>query len=144
MQNILGGIANVRRSGRFITPYPVTTRISLVDLEDVGAVAARVLLERGHDYATYELAGTRPLDQHDVAAALSVALGEPITAMEQSIEDWDRGAREAGLGSEARQMLTQMFRAYAQQGLLGNSTVLTHLLGREPTSLAEMLARDLT
>jgi NAD(P)H dehydrogenase (quinone) len=143
MQNILANLDRIRRHGTFVTPYPVTTRISLVDLEDVGAIAARMLLEPGHDYATYQLVGTAPHDQREVAAVLSGALGFPVVAAEQSVEDWTRGAAQAGLGIQARETLAHMFRAYAQRGLSGNATVLTHLLGRAPTSLADMLVRDL-
>src|SRR5262249_46464420 len=43
MQNIRIGADGVHR-----VPYPVTTRLSLVDLEDVARVAAKVLTEPGH------------------------------------------------------------------------------------------------
>ena len=40
-------------------PYDVDAPFGLLDLADLGAAAARVLLEEGHDGATYELASRR-------------------------------------------------------------------------------------
>lgn len=143
MQNILGALPRIRSDGFHVTPYPVTTRINLVDLADVGEAAAIALTEPGHAGATYELVGTPALDQMDVAQALSRALGRRVVAQELSLDSWDSGARASGLPDHARETLAQMFRAYAQQGLVGNSNVLRWLLGRAPTSLEDMLARSL-
>jgi hypothetical protein len=41
-------------------PYPVDTRLSLVDLNDVAKAAALVLTEAGHSAASYGLVGRRP------------------------------------------------------------------------------------
>ena len=43
MQNILGAWRGIVEDGVFRIPYPVDTRLSLVDLDDVAEVAARVL-----------------------------------------------------------------------------------------------------
>ena len=71
MQNILAGWPGIVADGVFWVPYPVETRLSLVDLQDVGAAAARVSTEPGHEGATYELVGTAPLSQ---IASLSRAM----------------------------------------------------------------------
>jgi uncharacterized protein YbjT (DUF2867 family) len=57
MQNILGGWTTIVERDVYEVPYPVETRLGMVDLEDVAAVAARVLTEEEHGGATYELAG---------------------------------------------------------------------------------------
>ena len=144
MQNILSAVPGARTEGTYVTPYPVTARISLVDLIDVGEVAARVLTEPGHDFAAYDLVGTPPLDQMQVAAALSRALGHEVVAREQSLADWDAQAAANGLAAGARETLARMFLAYAVQGLPGNPFVLSALLAREPTTLDAMLARSLS
>ena len=59
----------------FRNPYPVETRLSLVDLDDVAEAAALVLTQDGHSGATYELVGTEPLSQTEVAAAIGAVLG---------------------------------------------------------------------
>ena len=63
MQNIVGAWRGITEDGMFRVPYPVETRLSLVDLEDVAEAAALVLTQDGHAGATYELVGTAPLSQ---------------------------------------------------------------------------------
>lgn len=135
MQNLLGYWQAIRRTGRYTVPYPVSTQISLVDVQDVAEVAARVLTEPGHMGATYELVGTLPLSQDEVAECLSTHMGQPVTAAEMTLDTWDRQARTQGLSAYARQTLRQMFTYYAAYGLVGNSQVLRWLLGRSPTTL---------
>ena len=116
MQNILGGWRSILDDGVFRVPYPVETRLSLLDLADLADAAAVVLMNDGHAGATYELAGTRPLSQAEVAAAI-------------------------GAGEHERSALAAMFRYYAQHGLAGNSNALRWLLGRAPHDLTEFLSR---
>lgn len=141
MQNLLAGWETIRDQGRYIIPYPAETQIALVDLGDVAAVAATVLTEPGHHGATYELVGVAGLTQHDVAAAMSIAVGRTVQIVERTHADWEQGARASGLGEYAIHTLRQMFTYYAQQGLVGNANVLGWLLGRAPVSLATFLQR---
>jgi NAD(P)H dehydrogenase (quinone) len=141
MQNILGAWGGIIRDGVFRFPYPAATRLSLVDLDDVGEAAAIVLTQDGHHGASYELAGTPALSQSDVAAALGVALGRIVRAEEEPLAAWEARARAGGMGEYERITLAAMFRYYAAYGLVGNAHVLRWLLGRAPTSLAALLAR---
>jgi uncharacterized protein YbjT (DUF2867 family) len=139
MQNLLVGWDSIAQEGVLRNPYPVETRLSLVDLEDVAEAAARVLTEPGHNGATYELVGTPPLPQTEVAAILSEALGRPVRAEAEPIEAWE--TRAQGMGDHQRETLIRMFRYYERHGLIGNPNALGWLLGREPTSLAEFARR---
>jgi uncharacterized protein YbjT (DUF2867 family) len=141
MQNILAGRHDIAKAGIYRIPYPVESRLSLVDLDDVAEAAARVLTQQGHGGASYEIVGTVPLSQLEVAAALSEALGKAVRAVAEPIEDWEARARAGGMGDHQRETLIRMFRYYAQHGLVGNPRVLTWLLGRAPTTLAEFLTR---
>lgn len=142
MQNLLASWRAVTQEGLLALPYPTSTRISLVDLADVAQVAATVLGNGAHHYATYELVGTRPVSQADVAAALAHVLGRPVHAREITLDLWEQQARQGGALSEyAIQTLLSMFRYYANFGLEGNPQVLTQLLGRAPTGLEEFAAR---
>jgi NAD(P)H dehydrogenase (quinone) len=140
MQNILAGWRSISDDGVYCVPYPVATRISLVDLRDVAEAAARVLIEDSHAGATYELVGTPALSQSDVAEALSRAIGRPVRAVAETVEAWENGARAVGMGAYQRETLAAMFRNYATQGLVGNANALTWLLGRSPTTLAAFAA----
>jgi NAD(P)H dehydrogenase (quinone) len=141
MQNILGVWDGIVRDGVFRFPYPAATRLSLVDLDDVGEAAAIVLTQDGHEGATYELVGTLPLNQTDVASSLSASLGRTIRAEEVSLARWDARVRNAGMGDYERETLAAMFRYYAAHGLIGNPNTLAWLLGRAPNGLESFLAR---
>ena len=86
MQNILGAFPGILAEGVFCVPYPVMTRLSLVDLRDVAEAAAVVLTADGHGGATYELAGSEPLSQTEVAAAIGASLKIPVRAEAESVE----------------------------------------------------------
>ncbi|MDB5568244.1 MAG: hypothetical protein JWP84_4810 [Tardiphaga sp.] len=142
MQNILGEWDRMKNEGIFRVPYPVETQLSLVDLDDLAEVAAMVLTEDGHAYATYELAGTPPLSQTEVAETFVTVLGRPVRAEAESVKAWQQRARLGGMDEHTLTMLTKMFVSYAGDGLKGNPNVLGWLLGRKPTSLADFAARQ--
>src|SRR6185369_2935048 len=48
MQNSLAQWELMTREGVYRVPYPIETRLSLVDLDDVAEAAAQVLLDAGH------------------------------------------------------------------------------------------------
>ena len=143
MQNILGQWSKIESHGFFEMPYPVETKLSLVDLQDVAEVAAAVLTREGHRGAIYELVGTRALSQLEVAALLSDLLGNEVRADTISIEDWETHAKDAGLKGYAIESLIKMFQYYTSYGFEGNPSVLRWLLGREPTGLMAAFRRDL-
>lgn len=141
MQNILVAWKRMAEADVYRIPYPASTRLSLVDLDDVAEAAALVLTSPRHAGATYELVGTPPLDQWEVAATLSRAAGRPVRPECQSIEEWDAQARGAGIGDYQRETLVKMFRCYARNGLVGNPNVLGWLLNRTPTTLLAFALR---
>jgi NAD(P)H dehydrogenase (quinone) len=141
MQNSLAEWDHMVRDGIYRVPYPIDTRLSLVDLEDVAEAAAIVLTNASHSGAAYELVGTPPLSQIEVAEMFGRALKKPVRAEAETVESWDARARSAGLEDYARETLIKMFRAYARDGLKGNSNVLGWLLGRAPTSLKDFTER---
>lgn len=141
MQNILAGWKAIAEQGIFRVPYPVKTRLGLVDLEDVAAAAAIVLTEPGHLGATYELAGPDVLSQMEVAAILSESLGRPVQAEEIPLDEWTQNAQAGGLGAYQVETLLKMFRYYARYNFWGNSQVLGWLLGRPPTGFQTFVNR---
>lgn len=144
MQNILASWGQIRSQGIYAVPYPAETRLSLVDLEDVAATAATVLTQPGHIGATYELVGTPPLTQSDVAAILGIGLGQPVAVRVLTHTAWEDSARASGLNAYAVETLLNMFIYYERYGLVGNPNVLGWLLGRTPTSLATFVQRMIT
>jgi uncharacterized protein YbjT (DUF2867 family) len=141
MQNVLAGWDSIVEDGVYRVPYAVDTRLGMVDLEDVAAVAATVLDEPGHQAAIYELAGAEALTQTDVAAILSRVLGRAVRAEVVQLGAWEEGARQAGLGDYQVETLIEMFRYYQSFGFWGNPNVLGWLLGRTPTTFRTFVER---
>ena len=143
MQNVLAHRSQILEGGKYPVPYSVETRLSMVDLEDVALVAARVLTEPGHFGATYELVGVEAISQIEVAAALSQNLGRPVRAETVPLDLWEQEARSSGLGDYQVKALVKMFLYYERYGFCGNSRVLNWLLDHPHTSFATFIKRNL-
>jgi uncharacterized protein YbjT (DUF2867 family) len=120
---------NLRLAPVLEVPYSLDARFAFVDLLDVAFVAARVLTEAGHSYATYELAGPELLSVADVARILGVR------AERADLNEW---YLDTPLRGYQRDALGAMFAYYDAHGLVGNPRVLAALLGRSPTRVAAL------
>ncbi len=143
MQNVLAHREQIVNHGVYPVPYAVETRLSMVDLEDVAAVAAKALTEEGHLGAIYELAGSELLSQVEVAEILAQKFDRPVRAEAVSLERWEQSAWQAGLGEYQIRTLLRMFGYYEAFGFWGNSRVLGWLLGRQPTTFGDFVERTL-
>jgi uncharacterized protein YbjT (DUF2867 family) len=128
---------------RHLAPaFNVASRFTPIDLLDLADAAAKVLMQDGHELATYELAGSQVLSFKEMGAELSAALGQPV-----QVEQADRaGAIEAagqanGFTGEALSEFGLMLDHYDKHGLAGNSNVLGWILGRPPATYRDMLDR---
>ena len=137
MQNVLAEIGSVTERGVFRVPYSVDSQFSLVDLEDVAEAAATVLAAPASAPAdsVYELCGPAAVSPIDIATAFGKALGGDVRAEAEDVGDWERRAREAGMGEYQLDALVRMFRYYDVYGFVGDPRPLQNLLGRAPTSL---------
>lgn len=141
MQNILGSWQSIVERGIYAVPYATSTRISIVDLQDVATVAETVLTQRDHKNSIYELAGPEPLSQNELAEILAAQLSHPVEAVSLDRSLWTENARSSGLDETAIATLLRMFEYYEQNGLVGNSNVLSYLLKRPATRFAEYIQR---
>ncbi len=141
MQNVLANWDVIVNQGVYAVPYALETRLSMVDLRDVAEAAARVLVESGHEGATYELCGAELLSQNEIANILSEQLGREIKAEAVDMVTWQQQARSAGMSDYALDTLLAMFRYYEQYGFWGNSHGLGWLIGRPPATFAQFLER---
>ncbi len=140
MQNLLPYIPAMRERGEYRVPYSVDAKFSPVDLEDVAAAAARVLLEPGHTGATYQLAGPDLLSSVEMAQHASRQLGRPVAAVPQPLAEWLAANTE--MHAYARDTLAAMFAYYDAHGFVASSRTLAGLLEREPTHFADFLKRE--
>jgi NAD(P)H dehydrogenase (quinone) len=127
VQNLLPAGPTLRLSYRADAPF------GFADLVDLGEAAATVLLEQGHEGATYELASFAA-----TAADVAAAAGSRVEVV--TPEEWAR-TDGAGLEPRVREWLLAMFGYYERHGLPVGTLPMRTLLGRPPTTLGAALAR---
>ncbi|MBB4662867.1 NmrA family NAD(P)-binding protein [Conexibacter arvalis] len=139
-QTVLRSFRRSPSADAFLAPYSLDARFDVVDLDDVAEVAARVLVEPGHDAATYELAGPQRHALRELVDAIGRALGRPLGAR---VAAPGEVPVPAGFSRSQTADLHAMYAHYDAHGLTGNANVLRWLLGREPTSFEEVARREL-
>ena len=142
MQNILAFKDVVINEGVYRIPYPPQARTSLLDLGDLGQAASTVLTDPGHSNAVYEIVGTGPLTQEEIAGSIGRHLNRVVKVEEAPLDQWRLQAKELDMDTYQLETLSSMFEYYANYGLTGNSNVLQMLLGRSPNSLDDFVRRE--
>jgi uncharacterized protein YbjT (DUF2867 family) len=141
MQNILAGWDSIVSRGVYRVPYGASTRLGLVDLDDVAAATAIVTTTSGHDGAIYELAGDEVLTQTEIARVLARVVGRDVQVEVEPHDAWQRRVRAAGLSPYAIETLIRMFSYYELHGFFGNGNVLRWLIGRALSGLEDFARR---
>ena len=137
-QNIMGYV-NMILDGVYPMPYSTSARISMVDLRDVAAAVAKVFESSITIHGIYEIVGTLPISQTEIARLLTASLKKPVQAVEMSKTDWQENARRSNMPEYTRETLLAMFEYYDKFGLEGSSLALTYLLGRNPITMEQFL-----
>ena len=122
-------------------------RGSMIDIDDLTDVAAKVLTEGSkHYFANYELAGPDKLSPYEIANILSRVMGKSIGVEEQTPEEFmieNFGLSEiTGFWQEYLEVITSISTWYSKHEFIGNPNVLEWLLGRPPTTF-ETFARKI-
>lgn len=136
----------VFEEGVFRLAWSLDRRQSMIDLEDFTDVVALVLSDRErHGGATYELVGPGRFTAHEIAAVASKVLQREITTERFDVEVFVR-ERFGNLDPEALQHMLRMNLAiskhYSNHDFVGNSNVLSFLLGRAPTTFEAFVRRE--
>ncbi len=114
MSNLLGSAATVRGDG-VLYGSSVDGGVSWVDPDDVGAVAAHVLLSGGHEGASYDVTGPVALNQDALAERLSGVLGRPVRYVDVPADAYRQNLASFGLPpwlADALNELQQLYRAH--------------------------------
>ena len=86
MTNTLGWAEQIRATGVVRAPHG-NAATAIIDLDDIAAVAARVLLEEGHVGKKYELTGPAAVKRVDLARQIGEAIGREVRFDEQTREE---------------------------------------------------------
>lgn len=138
MQNLLRAADAIRRDGWLAAPMG-HARYPLVDTRDVGAAAAIVLRNPiGHAGQSYTLTGPAAHSYDEIATALAVAAGRPVTYEAVSPQTYEARLLAAGVPFWRAFDLAHITSAYTPSDNIV-SPHLPMLLGRRPRSLSEFL-----
>ncbi len=142
MQNVLGYLDKMLKTGEYRIPYSTSSKSSMIDLEDLAEVVVKVFSESGHENAIYELSSTETLSALDVATVVASVTGKLILAGTLDRSTWEKDARKSGLSDYAVDTLIKMFEYYEENDFIGNPNQLKWLLGREPTTFDQFFRRE--
>lgn len=131
--------AEIRKTGRLVSPAG-DRGISMIDIRDIAEIAARTLVDPGHDGCTYVLTGpTAPTYGH-VAQMLAELTGCDITYRDMSDDEYVAWATEQGRMSWEIEHAAAIYRLY-RTGL--GELVTDHveqITGRPPRTIEDFLA----
>ena len=140
MQNLLGQARQIAAEGRIYQPVG-DARASFIDVRDIAAVAARALVEEGHEGKTYLLTGPEALSYHEVAAKLSETTGREVAYVPITPAQFRAGALAAGLPEwlvAALERLNEIFAA----GRAAEVTDYVRAVGKKEPTTFDRFARD--
>lgn len=117
--------------GKFRPPFNPQRKFSPVDLLDLSEAVANILCDRGHEFATYELAGAERLDFFGMASVVSAVTGRQVGA---EVGEPEIALRVRSYSAHMQTEARAMYAYYDAHGLPGNGNVLRLILGREPAT----------
>lgn len=129
----------VRRHRRLIVPA-ADGAIAFVDLRDVGAAAARALLDPGDDGRTYTLTGAQAWRLDEVAGALAARLGHAVGYSSPPLPVARAMMLASGMGWWLSGRVIELFAAVRAAAEAQVADDLNRLLGRPALGLDDYLA----
>ena len=128
-------------------PYSEDRTLGFVDLADVAQVAAKVVTENGHRWATYELSSNEHLSTRDIARLISEVSGVAISAgrldVNALIDTIGAHTNRSQFDDRSANGYHRLFSYYDRYGITGNANVLEWLLQQPATSFLQYARRQL-
>jgi uncharacterized protein YbjT (DUF2867 family) len=141
MQNFVTSHApTIKGQGAFYLCYG-NFDYSIIDARDIGAVAAKVLAEEGHDGKTYTLSGPESLTNSQMAEKLSKATSKPVHHVDMPPAEYKAMLVGFGMPPPFVDAFIDLQRFYSSGGAEAVTPDVEKLLGRKPGTFDEF-ARD--
>ena len=140
MQNSMAAAQTVASEGKIYQPFG-EGRLGMIDVRDVGEVAAKVLTEEGHEGHTYTLTGPASISYHDVAAALSEVLNKEVYYIDVPPDVAKGSMMEMGFPEWLADALIEYAKAF-REGYAHSTTDDFERLSGHPATSYEKFAED--
>ncbi|WAB84704.1 SDR family oxidoreductase [Microcella daejeonensis] len=118
-------------------------RTAVIDTDDIGRVAARVLTEPGHTGKAYTLSGEQSLTYDDIARMLSAELSRPIRYTRPTAAEYAEQLRRAGAAPDYIAVQTMIWRIVRLNVSALPNRQVRRLTGAPATTFAEFAHREL-
>ena len=136
MQNTLAYAGSLAAAGEFYSPQG-DGAVAMIDARDVADVAARVLLDPGHEGAVYELTGPEALTNDAVAEHIAAAMGRPARHVDVPEDAARAGMVDAGVPAWNADGVIELIAFYRAGDAAAVSPAVPELLGRPARSYAD-------
>jgi len=140
MQNIMGGAQAVASAGQLYWAMD-DAKLAMIDIRDIAECAAAVLTSKDHVGETYVLTGPRAVSFHDVANALSGALGKPVTYVNVPNEALVQSMTAMGFPEWTAQGFAELMDGF-KDGFAKEATDNVERLTGHPARSVETFAQD--
>jgi uncharacterized protein YbjT (DUF2867 family) len=130
--------AEIRDRDEILIPVG-RARTSFLDVRDIGAVAAKVLTEPGHENRAYELTGGEALDYYQVADLFTDVLGREITYRDPSIPRFIHHHRQQGVPLPSVLIMVGLYTATRFGSGKQVTGDVAELLGRPPIAMRQFI-----
>lgn len=115
MSNWMVEAETVRSTGSLKTMLPALQKVPMVAPQDVGDLAARLLMAPVSDVGVYAIEGPTWYSPADVAQALERVLGRSVRVEASAQADWLAVYRQNGFSDEAAQSYARMTEIFVTQ-----------------------------
>ena len=118
-------------------------KISFVDVRDVAAVVAEVLMKNGsqHLNKVYDITGPEALSHNQIAEILSEVTGRSISYVNVSEEDTRKGMKKIGMNDWFIRNVIELYYTYRMGYASETTNVVEQIKGRKSISFAQF-AKD--
>jgi predicted SnoaL-like aldol condensation-catalyzing enzyme len=140
MQNIGGYFAASIRGEDCFYDALGTARVCHIDVRDIAAAAARVLLAPDTIGRAFELHGPEALTNEELASRISRVAGRPVRYVPLTPEQMLQGAIASGMPEERARPVVELYDYYRAGKGVGSDQALRELIGRAPRTVNTYLA----
>lgn len=145
MQNFINFFGNTIRNQNSLYLPAGEGKVSFVDVRDIAAVAAKILVENDerHKGKSYNITGPEALSYGDAALILSNGLGKKITYVNISDEDARNGMRAMGLDKWFIDSMIELYEISRKGYASDISSAVEHIIGRKSTSFSQFVKENI-
>ena len=137
-QNMLWQAGVIAATDTFYLPVGEAAQ-STIDVRDIAAVTASVLLDDGHDGQVYDLTGPEGLSFHDVARIIGEERGRPVSYVPVTREDAEQAMLQQGMPAWSARALAEIQALFGTGAYADVLPDTERLLGRKPIAFREFV-----